>query len=434
MKRGILYPLFICLLIFAACGNDNNDNGTGGNAPPTITGMTPNQVSRGQLGVDGQINGTNLAGATSVNLGDGITVESLSAVSSVQINIKFSVNVGAAAGPRTVTVTTSNGTATAASALNVTNNHAPVPKINISPNKGAKNTNFIFDASDSTDANIPMTVRSYHWDFGDSKSDNGRVVEHKYNEAGTFTVVLTVTDNSGASNEATATLQVENGLAPTARYSVNPTAGDEGTPFVFNASASSDPDGTIKVYDWNFEDGTKAKGQIVTHKFIKSGVFGVTLTVTDNDGLESAIEKDIDVKAFDEQAAKDEIRELLERFFRRFANLEHYSAEAIVEGWSDSPGCRGREHEIEIIHNQQETIRSTDNEITKPIDVFIHDKHVSANATVIAHFEYTFKNGTSGSGTVEHFFTLIFEDGEWRVCNFTLGAANATLQKLFPGN
>ena len=311
MKRGIFYPLFICLLFFAGCGNDNTDNGTGGNVPPMITAMTPNQVSRGQLGVDGQINGTNLTGATSVNLGDGITVESLSAVSSAQVNVKFSVNVGAAPGPRTITVTTSHGTATSASALNVTNNRAPVPKINISPNKGAKNTNFIFDASDSTDANIPMTVRSYHWDFGDSKSDNGRVVEHKYNQAGTFTVTLTVTDNSGASNEATATLQIENGLAPTARYSVNPASGDEGTPFVFNASASSDPDGSIKTFQWNFSDATIATGEIVTHRFTKGGIFPVTLTVTDNDGLESAAEKDVSVQAFDEQKAKDEIRQLL---------------------------------------------------------------------------------------------------------------------------
>jgi PKD repeat protein len=99
---------------------------------------------------------------------------------------------------------------------------------------------------------------------------------------------------------------------------VNPASGEEGTPFVFNASASSDPDGSIKTFQWNFSDGTNATGEIVTHRFTKGGIFHVTLTVTDNEGLESAAEKDVSVQAFDEQKAKDEtnFRKILPAFFQ----------------------------------------------------------------------------------------------------------------------
>lgn len=430
MKREVFFSLTICLLLIAGCGNDN-DSGTSGNVTPVITSMIPNQVSRGQTNVNGQILGTNLNGATSVNLGDGVTVQNVTAVSSTQVDVVFSVAVGASAGPRTITVTASSGSATSSTALSVSNNRAPTPKISISPLSGAKNTTFIFNASSSTDTAAPAAIRTYHWDFGDGKTENGRIVEHKYARAGTFEVTLTVTDDTGASNQATTTIVVADGIAPVVRFTVTPEAGDIVTTFTFNASATTDKDGTVKTFEWNFDDGKKASGPVVTHVFSKSGVFGVTLTVTDNEGIESALEKDVRVEEFNEQAAKDEIRSVLEIFFRRFDNLENLRADAIVDDWSSSPGCRGRDHEINIIERQQDTVKSTSNEITKPIEVLIKPNHVSANATVVARFQFTLKNGTTGGGTVEHDFTMTFEGGEWLVCNFTIPRLASSLQPLF---
>jgi PKD repeat protein len=53
-----------------------------------------------------------------------------------------------------------------------------------------------FDGSDSTDDD--GTIASYSWDFGDS-TPNGSGVSpsHTYAAAGTYTVVLTVTDDDG---------------------------------------------------------------------------------------------------------------------------------------------------------------------------------------------------------------------------------------------
>lgn len=52
----------------------------------------------------------------------------------------------------------------------------------------------------------------------------------------------------------------------------------------FNASGSSDLDGTITGYAWSFGDGTTAAGVAASHAYKKSGAYVVTLTVTDDRG------------------------------------------------------------------------------------------------------------------------------------------------------
>ena len=50
----------------------------------------------------------------------------------------------------------------------------------------------------------------------------------------------------------------------------------------FDASASSDADGTIAAYSWDFGDGSTAEGKMVTHDFAADGDYEVTLTVKDD--------------------------------------------------------------------------------------------------------------------------------------------------------
>ncbi len=56
----------------------------------------------------------------------------------------------------------------------------------------------------------------------------------------------------------------------------------------FDGSASTDPDGTIVRYQWNFGDGTAEEGRVVNHLYARTGTFRVTLTVTDNIGVTDA--------------------------------------------------------------------------------------------------------------------------------------------------
>jgi len=62
------------------------------------------------------------------------------------------------------------------------------------------------DGSASTDPD--GTIASYDWDFGDTKTGTGKTTSHTYDQAGTYTVTLKVTDDKGATNSTTKTVTV----------------------------------------------------------------------------------------------------------------------------------------------------------------------------------------------------------------------------------
>ncbi len=68
--------------------------------------------------------------------------------------------------------------------------------------------------------------------------------------------------------------------APTARLSANCTL----LACEFSGAASTDPDGTVEDYEWDFGDGSAGTGATVTHDYAEAGTYDVTLTVTDDDG------------------------------------------------------------------------------------------------------------------------------------------------------
>lgn len=72
-------------------------------------------------------------------------------------------------------------------------------------------------------------------------------------------------------------------LAPTADIQASGTAARNANVH-FNGTASSDADGTIVSYAWDFGDGDVGSGALVKHKFSAAGTYAVTLTVTDDDG------------------------------------------------------------------------------------------------------------------------------------------------------
>ena len=76
-----------------------------------------------------------------------------------------------------------------------------------------------------------------------------------------------------------------NNTPPTPRISASNPAGE--TPhFVveFSAAESSDSDGSIISYVWNFGDGDMATTAITHHAYPSAGTFTATLVVTDNEG------------------------------------------------------------------------------------------------------------------------------------------------------
>ena len=68
----------------------------------------------------------------------------------------------------------------------------------------------------STSSDSDGTIASYAWNFGDSATATGVTASHTYGSDGTYTVTLTVTDNSGATHTTTHSVTVTGvSLAPT---------------------------------------------------------------------------------------------------------------------------------------------------------------------------------------------------------------------------
>ena len=196
----------------------------------------------------------------------------------------------------TLTVTDNDGrTDSATQAVQVgTSNLPPTAAFAFTPTNPAVNGWIQFDGSASFDPD--GSIASYAWSFGDGSTDRGAVAWHRYTLPGTYTVTLTVTDDDGASDSVSQTVQIGGlNLPPTAAFAFNPVNPAVNGWVQFDGSASADSDGSIVSYSWSFGDGTTDSGSAVWKRFVLPGTYTVTLTVTDNDGASDSVAQTITV-------------------------------------------------------------------------------------------------------------------------------------------
>ena len=155
-----------------------------------------------------------------------------------------------------------------------------------SPSSGPAPLVVNFDGSASTAPAGQITA--YDWDFSNSnlfKDGSGAKISHTFDQSGTYTVALRVTDNTNQFQVSTQQITVNGANVPTAVISVPSTTGKyfSGTQYTFDASGSTSPNGNVVTYDWDFGDSTPhANTRIANHTYKTTGTYEVTLKATDD--------------------------------------------------------------------------------------------------------------------------------------------------------
>ncbi|MFL5780087.1 MAG: PKD domain-containing protein [Thermoleophilaceae bacterium] len=175
-------------------------------------------------------------------------------------------------------------------------NQKPTAAFSTSQDPGTQEV--AFDGFESSDPD--GSIATYSWDFGDdSPIAHGATPNHPYATSGTKQVTLTVTDDKGATGTLTKDVVVAANQAPTAAFDWSEDDPGTLTSVSFDSSNSSDPDGDIVDYAWDFGDGSSVSHeQFPDHAFPdppSGSPYTVTLTVTDNGGKTHAVNHSVDV-------------------------------------------------------------------------------------------------------------------------------------------
>ena len=162
----------------------------------------------------------------------------------------------------------------------------------------------IVDGSASADTD--GSVQSWAWDFGDGATTTGVTATHTYAAAGSYTVTLTVADDDGTTATTSRPVVVE--AAPDAEAPENPAPVDQAPTAAFTTSTtglslsvdgagSSDAEGPVRTWAWDFGDGATTTGVTATHSYAQAGTYTVSLAVTDGAGTTGTLEQSVTVGA-----------------------------------------------------------------------------------------------------------------------------------------
>jgi PKD repeat protein len=189
----------------------------------------------------------------------------------------------------TLTITNIYGQ-TSSSTQILTVDNPPTASFTPSATVATPGTRLSFDGTKSAPG-AGGTITDYKWNFGDGSTavDTGATptAAHTYATPGTYAVTLTVTDDLGATGPASQQVIIDQ---PSAAFTTAPPNPAPNTTVSFNATGSTDPQGTIVDYSWNFGDGTtidSGSSPTASHTYSARNHYSVTLTITTNHGQTS---------------------------------------------------------------------------------------------------------------------------------------------------
>ncbi len=176
----------------------------------------------------------------------------------------------------------------------------PTPVVSVDHQSGTAPLTVTFDASGSYSENGPIV--SFEWEVGDDEFYNPEsfdpIFTRTFEEPGSYPVYLGIADSEGVYSFYSTTIDVfpsSSNIPPVADFNFN--IYNPERPFsVGHFSQSYDPDGFIVSEEWILADGSTAYGSIVDMNYdLDPGIYDVTLRVTDGEGAQSEITKQIEL-------------------------------------------------------------------------------------------------------------------------------------------
>lgn len=232
--------------------------------------------------------------STSGPLAGPITAHTYNVPGAYTVTLRVTDNCNGTSAPDTMIVTVEPGNP-------CSNNVAPTAVVD-GPTEALVGDTVVVDATGSFDPSGQMA--HYWWNLGDGTFTgwiDDATYSHAYTAAGLYTVTLWVQDNCGALSLPTgyflSVAEVDvcaANIPPTASVSAPPGAA-VGEVIQFDASASTDRDGTISAYTWDFGDGADGEGAVVMHHYSSPGVYTARVTAADNCAASSSASVEITV-------------------------------------------------------------------------------------------------------------------------------------------
>lgn len=136
-------------------------------------------------------------------------------------------------------------------------------------------------------------IAFYYWNFDDGRTSNQAEVSHIFADSGTFNVSFKVSDNRNTITTIYLEITVLNEL-PQANFTITPAGGNTTVDFAFG-DTSTDSDGTIAEWSWDFGDGNSSIAADPTHRYALPGSYTVTLRVVDDQGANDTVSRVVNV-------------------------------------------------------------------------------------------------------------------------------------------
>ena len=174
---------------------------------------------------------------------------------------------------------------------NIIINSIPIAFLNVKPQIALTYEEILLNASESYNEVESVPIQMYYYTFGDGRTSGwitNSTVFYNYSNNGIYFVMVKVLDASNNESQWSALTEITiNNRAPDPAFTIEPAAGTVKTEFTFNPALSSDLDGNIVRYFWNFSDGISSSQATPKHTFNDDIVYNISLTVWDDDGTKS---------------------------------------------------------------------------------------------------------------------------------------------------